>query len=117
MSASPRPVVVVVREDPAASHRPAEALRIAVGLRVGEAPVDVVLLGPGAKALAEDPSSFEDADVLERHREALARGGCVFLVEEEAARLHPPAGRFRFEALPPGRLAAALARADRAIAF
>ena len=109
--------LIVVRDDPALSRRPAEALRIAVGLRVGESSVEIVLLGLAARCLAEDVSGFADAELLETHRRALARSGQFFLAEEGALRAHPPGPGFRAEPLGAGELAARLAAAARHILF
>jgi len=114
---SARGIVVVIREDPERSSRPAEALRIAVGLRTGEETLEVVLLGAGARALAHDASAFEDAEVLETHREALARAGQAFLVEETALAAHPAAELFHVEPLDAAGLARVLVGAARHILF
>ena len=100
MSTDAQTILVAIREDPERSHRPAEALRVAVGLRMGEEPVELLLIGPAARVLADDPSGFLDADVLEQHRGALARAGQLFRVEEDALTAHPPSPAFHVEPMP-----------------
>jgi hypothetical protein len=117
VSAGAQSILIAIREDPERSHRPAEALRVAVGLRMGEEPVELLLVGPGARVLADDASGFEDADVLERHREALARAGQLFRVEEEALAEHPPSPAFHVEPMGEEGTARLLAGAGRHILF
>lgn len=63
---SPR-VVVVIDEDPVKTHRPVEALRIALGLSTGNNPLTVVLLGRAPLLLTEEISDILDAEILEKY--------------------------------------------------
>jgi hypothetical protein len=60
-------ITLVIREDPRLSHRPVEALRIALGLAAGENPVTVVLIGPAVQLLAEETEDIIDVDILEKY--------------------------------------------------
>ena len=117
MSGGAETILIAIRDDPERSHRPAEALRVAVGLRMGEEPVELLLIGPGARVLADDPSGFVDADVLEHHREALARAGQLFRMAEDAVAEHPPSPAFHVEPLGEEAMARLLAEAGRHILF
>jgi hypothetical protein len=117
VSGNAQTILIAIREDPGRSHRPAEALRVAVGLRMGDDPVEILLLGPGARVLADDPSDFLDADVLEQNREALARAGQLFRVAEEALTGHPPSPAFHVEPMTDEGRAALLAASGRHILF
>jgi hypothetical protein len=117
VSGAAETILVAIREDPERSPRPAEALRLAVGLRMGDEAVELLLTGPGARVLADDASGFADADVLERHREALARAGQLFRVAEDALIEHPPSPAFHAEPMSEEGTARLLAAAGRHILF
>jgi hypothetical protein len=76
-----RPVLVVIVEDPRASHRANEALRIALGITAGENPVDIVLAGPAVHLLDEDTDDLVDGDDIAKFREALRGQGIRFHVD------------------------------------
>jgi hypothetical protein len=60
-------IVLVIREDPRLSHRPVEALRIALGLAAGENPVTVILMGEAVRLLGEETEDIVDAEILEKY--------------------------------------------------
>ena len=60
-------VAVVIHEDPRKTHRPVEALRIALGLTAGTHRTTVVLLGDAVRLLTEDIDDIVDADILEKY--------------------------------------------------
>jgi hypothetical protein len=59
--------IVVVQEDPRKSHRPVEALRIALGLAAADHAVTVVLLDTAPILLREDTEDLIDRDILETY--------------------------------------------------
>ena len=61
-----QPVLVLISEDPRASHRANEAMRIALGVVAGENEVDIVLAGAGAHLLDEDTDELVDGDDIGR---------------------------------------------------
>lgn len=113
----PPSIVVVIRADPLKTHRPVEALRIALGLGVGENRLTVVLLDGAPLLLTEDTSDLLDAEVLEKYLPSLKQLKTPFVV---------PAGARGEFALDPGfdvresshdEIATLISSADRVLAF
>ena len=67
------PVLVVISEDPRATHRANEAMRIALGVVASESEVMVVLTGPAVHLLDEDTDDLVDGDDIAKFRAALRR--------------------------------------------
>ena len=63
----PLNIVVLICEDPITSHRPVEALRIALGLSTGPNPITIVFMGKARLLLTEDTSEVIDTEILEKH--------------------------------------------------
>jgi hypothetical protein len=59
-------VAVVIQEDPRKTHRPVEALRIALGLIAGSHATTVVLLGDAVHLLSEETDDIIDVEILEK---------------------------------------------------
>ena len=87
--ADSRPVVVLISEDPRASHRANEAMRIGLGIVAGENDVTFVLLGPAVHLLDEDTDDLVDGDDIARFRTNLRELGVPFHVEVEAMSTDP----------------------------
>jgi predicted peroxiredoxin len=79
-----QPVLVLISEDPRASHRANEAMRIALGVVAGENEVSIVLIGAGAHLLDEDTDELVDGDDISRFRANLKALGVPFHVEVDA---------------------------------
>jgi sulfur relay (sulfurtransferase) DsrF/TusC family protein len=77
-------VVVVIAEDPTKTHRPVEALRIALGLCAGDHETTIVLLGKAPLLLTEDTDDVIDVDILEKYRPSLAQLDVPFILESSA---------------------------------
>jgi len=60
-------IAVVIQEDPRATHRPVEALRIALGLVAGSHHTTVVLLGEASRLLGDDTDDVIDVEILEKY--------------------------------------------------
>ena len=73
-------IAVVIREDPQKSHRPVEALRIALGLSTGGNPLSVVLLGQSPLLLSEASEDIVDADILEKYLPSFKQLEIPFIV-------------------------------------
>lgn len=74
-------VAVVIAEDPIKTHRPVEALRIALGLCAGDHETTIVLLGRAPLLLTDEIEDVVDVDILEKYRPSLAQLGVPFIVE------------------------------------
>lgn len=77
-------VAVVIAEDPTKTHRPVEALRIALGLCAGEHETTIVLLGRASLLLTDETDDVIDVDILEKYRPSLAQLGVPFILESSA---------------------------------
>ena len=77
-------VAVVITEDPTKTHRPVEALRIALGLCAGDHDTTIVLLGRASLLLSDDTEDVVDVDILEKYRPSLAQLGVPFVLESGA---------------------------------
>jgi hypothetical protein len=73
-------IALVIQENPRASHRPVEALRIALGLAAGENHITVALIGDAARLLSEDRDDIIDVDILEKYLPSLQHLGIPFLI-------------------------------------
>lgn len=60
-------IAVVIQEDPRVTHRPVEALRIALGLVAGSHHTTVVLLGEASRLLGDDTDDVIDVEILEKY--------------------------------------------------
>ena len=75
-------VAVVIAEDPTTTHRPVEALRIALGLCAGDHATTIVLLGRAPLLLTDET---DDVDILEKYRPSLAQLNVPFIVQSGEA--------------------------------
>jgi sulfur relay (sulfurtransferase) DsrF/TusC family protein len=78
-------VAVVIAEDPTRTHRPVEALRIALGLCAGDHETTIVLLGRAPLLLTDDTDDVIDVDILEKYRPSLSQLGVPFVLESSAS--------------------------------
>jgi hypothetical protein len=114
-----RPVIVLIAEDPRASHRANEAMRIGLGIVAGENDVTFVLRGPAAHLLDEDTDDLVDGDDIARFRANLKALGVPFHVEADAV---PPDATWNADGHPvvrvtPGEIAALVGRGRRVLVF
>ncbi len=77
-------IAVVISEDPTVSHRPVEALRIALGLCAGDHETTVVLLGPSPLLLTDNIDDIVDVDVLEKYRPSFAQLAIPFILDADS---------------------------------
>ena len=117
MSQGSQPALVIISEDPRASHRANEAMRIALGLAAGGNPISIVLTGPALHLLDEDTDDLVDGDDVAKFRESLRKLGVPFHVEGER-----PADAWNIEGHPlvpvgPGQIAALVPKATRFLVF
>jgi hypothetical protein len=79
-----QPTIVLISEDPRASHRANEAMRIALGVAAGENRVTIVLTGPAVHLLDDDTDDLVDGDDIAKFRASLRRLDIPFHVEATA---------------------------------
>ena len=77
-------VAVVIGEDPTKTHRPVEALRIALGLCAGDHKTTIVLLGKAPLLLTEETDDVVDVDILEKYRPSFAQLAIPFVIESDS---------------------------------
>jgi len=78
------PVVVLISADPRISHRANEAMRIGLGITVGDNAVCFVLAGPAAHLLDGDTDDLVDGDDIAKFRATVKELGVPFHVETTA---------------------------------
>ncbi len=78
--ATPVSIALVIREDPRLTHRPVEALRIALGLAAGDNPITVILLGQAVQLLAEETDDLVDVEILEKYLPSFQHLAIPFLL-------------------------------------
>jgi hypothetical protein len=83
------PVLVLITQDPRATGRAFEAMRIGVGIVAGENAVTFVLAGPAVHLLDADTDDLVDGDDVAKFRENLKRLGVPFHVEASAVPADP----------------------------
>ena len=112
-------MLVLISEDPRASHRANEAMRIALGVVAGENEVSIVLAGPATHLLDEDTDELVDGDDIAKVRASLRKLGIPFHVEADSV---PPDASWNADAHPvtpidTEGIAALATRASRFIVF
>lgn len=79
-------IAVVIREDPRQTHRPVEALRIALGLVAGTHDTTVVLLNDAVRLLSEDLDDVIDMDILEKYLPSIEHLQIPFILQADTDR-------------------------------
>jgi hypothetical protein len=75
-------VAVVIQEDPRKTHRPVEALRIALGLASGSHVTTVVLLGEAVRLLGDETEDILDVEILEKYLPTIEELEIPFILQE-----------------------------------
>ena len=73
-------VAVIIQEDPRITHRPVEALRIALGLVAGSHRTTVILLGEAVRLLTKDSDDIVDVDILEKYLPSIEQLDIPFIL-------------------------------------
>lgn len=74
-------VAVVIQDDPRKTHRPVEALRIALGLVAGSHRTTVVLLGESVRLLHKDVDDIVDVEILEKYLPSIEQLEIPFVLQ------------------------------------
>lgn len=109
-------VAVVIAEDPTRTHRPVEALRIALGLCAGDHETTIILLGRAPLLLTDETDDVVDVDILEKYRPSLAQLGVSFVVEAGTA-TDALLEDFSVTHKSPGEIRTLLQSCDRTLVF
>src|SRR5262245_59988526 len=109
-------VSVVIAEDPTKTHRPVEALRIALGLCAGDHETTIVLLGRAPSLLTDDIEDVVDVDILEKYRPSLAQLSLPFIIESGTA-TDALLDEFSVTPKTPGEIRSLLQSCDRTLVF
>jgi sulfur relay (sulfurtransferase) DsrF/TusC family protein len=75
-------IAVVIQEDPRTTHRPVEALRIALGLVAGSHMATVILLGEAVRLLTADTDDIIDIDILEKYLPSIEQLDIPFILPQ-----------------------------------
>jgi hypothetical protein len=113
-------IVMLITGDPLKSHRPAEAVRIALGLDSGgKGRMAIILRGPAARLLTDEVEEAVDGEELaDRYLPVFKEWETTFLVDETGAgHLSRVSTDFPYKMLTETQIAAELAAADRVLIF
>lgn len=114
----PESVIVLIKSNPLESHRPVEALRIALGLVSGEHSVSVVLLNQAPLLLSDDADHLVDGDLLQKYLPSFKGLGQTFLVEDNALKTCLSEGSdYAIKAVSVENISGLIQRADRFFIF
>ncbi len=111
-----RRVAVVITEDPCETHRPVEALRIALGFSAGDHDTTVVLLGRAPLLLTNDIDNIVDVDILEKYLPTLKQLDMPFVLEKGTVK-DPPARGFIAVEQSQDEIRQLLQSVDRSVVF
>jgi len=109
-------IAVVIAEDPTKTHRPVEALRIALGLCAGDHETTVVLLGQAPLLLTEETDDVVDVDILEKYRPSFSQLAVPFIIQSNSA-IDAPLGEFSVTRKTSGEIRTLLQSTDRTLVF
>jgi len=107
---------VIVRDDPRKSHRPVEALRIALGLAAGDHDLAVVLLGDAPLLLSDDTDDIVDVEILEKYLPSFKQLEIPFFVAANAAPVKFQPG-FTIQSQRPEEIRRLLTAAEHTLVF
>lgn len=82
-------ILVLIKSNPVESHRPVEAIRIALGLVSGDHSVMIVLLNQAPLLLAHDTEDLVDGDILQKYLPTFNELDQMFFIEEGSLKSHP----------------------------
>jgi len=111
-------ILVLIKSNPLESHRPVEAIRIALGLVSGEHTVTVVLLNQAPLLLSNDTEDLIDGDLLQKYLPTFKELGQTFFVEENALKAHLPKGSgYSIQTISFDKIVGLLQQASRFLIF
>ena len=110
-------VAVVIQEDPRKTHRPVEALRIALGLVSGSHNTTVILLGEAVRLLWEERDDIVDVDILETYLPSIADLEVPFILPSSIVQRSTIREEFRTQYETDETISSFLQSMDRTLVF
>lgn len=110
-------IVVVILGDPRRSHRPAEAVRIALGLSTGPNPLKLVLLHEARLLLTEEAPELVDGEILEKHLPAVQECQIPIIVPKGSKDDYIFEPGFMIQELSSQEIASLIFHGDRVLVF
>jgi sulfur relay (sulfurtransferase) DsrF/TusC family protein len=109
-------IAVVIQEDPRKTHRPVEALRIALGLASGSHVTTVVLLGEAVRLLGNDTDDIVDIEILEKYLPAIQQLEIPFILQDTSEQI-PLHEKFSIRREPDDTIRSIVRAMDCALVF
>jgi sulfur relay (sulfurtransferase) DsrF/TusC family protein len=111
-------IVVLVKSDPQESHRPVEAIRIALGLISGDHQVSVILMNNAPLLLGNEAEDLVDGEDLDKYLPPYRELDQTFYVEKEALdRAKLTETDYKIQPISIQEIANLIAKADRHLIF
>ncbi len=111
------PVAILIQTDPYRSHRPSEAVRIALGLASNDHEVRILLTGRALLLLGDDLDDVMDAEILQRYLPTFRELEIPFYVEATAWNALAIESDQKIVPLSLGSIADEIAAADTLMVF
>jgi sulfur relay (sulfurtransferase) DsrF/TusC family protein len=111
-------ILVLIKSDPEQSHRPVEAIRIALGLLSSQHRVKLILLGKAPLLLGDEAEDLVDGEELEKYLPPFNDLDQTFYVEKEAFQKAGLAGcNYQIIPVSTQEISKFIAQADRHLIF
>lgn len=109
-------IAIVIQEDPRKTHRPVEALRIALGLAAGSHVTTVVLLGEAVRLLGDETDDILDVEILEKYLPTIEQIEIPFILQDTSLQI-PVRDGFSIRRENDGTISSFVRSMDRALVF
>ena len=113
----PKQLVVLIREDPAKSHRASEAIRIALGLSTGPNPISIVLLNNARQLVSDEAYELPDGEILEKHLPVIKNLEIPIILPIGSRETFSIDEEFSIQESSSSQMSALLEQADRVLVF
>ncbi len=114
----PPSVLFLIKSNPLRSHRPAEAIRIAVGLGTNKNPLTLILIHEATRLLNYENEELEEIETVEQYLPILEEWDIPILVEKGSLdRMNLKDHSFQLEEVSATEISQQLAQADRTFIF
>jgi len=114
----PLSILFIIKTDPMKSLRPAEAIRIAVGLGTNKNPLSIILKGKAVQLLNYETEDLDDLDTVERYLPILEEWKIPIYIEEGSLKdINAKEHQFTLKELSTEEMSRRLAQTDRIFVF